>query len=235
MELKNKVAVVTGASDGIGRQVALRLAKEGCQLALLGRGAQRLKAVKTEALSSGASKVAVYPGDLKAQTYLKETVKAVLTDFPAVDMLLNIAGIWQKKMPLEEIEESVVDEVLDTNLKALIHLTRLFLPQLKARPEAAIINISSKSGIVPAEGQSVYAASKYGVRGFTEVLRIDLKNSKVRVGGVYQAGTNTQMFAKTGETLPLEKFTEPEDLAEVIVFMLSRPKKLWLYDVRLEY
>lgn len=235
MELKNKVAVVTGASDGIGRRVALRLAKEGCQLALLGRGAQRLEAVKAEALSNGASKVATYPGDLRAQTYLKETVKAVLADFPAVDILLNIAGIWQKKMPLEEIEESVVDEVLDTNLKALIHLTRLFLPQLKARPEAAIINISSKSGIVAAEGQSVYAASKYGVRGFTEVLRIDLKNSKVRVGGVYQAGINTQMFAKAGETVPLEKFTEPEDLAEVIVFMLSRPKKLWLYDVRVEY
>lgn len=235
MELNNKVAVVTGASDGIGRQVALRLAKEGCQLALLGRGAQKLEAVKTEALSSGASKVVIYPGDLRAQTYLKETVKAVLADFPAVDILLNIAGIWQKKMPLEEIEESVVDEVLDTNLKALIHLTRLFLPRLKVRSEAAIINISSKSGIVAAEGQSVYAASKYGVRGFTEVLRLDLKNSKVRVGGVYQAGINTQMFAKTGETVPLEKFTEPEDLAEVIVFMLSRPKKIWLYDVWVEY
>ena len=109
------------------------------------------------------------------------------------------------------------------------------MPELKNRKESAIINVSSKSGVVPQAGQSVYTASKYGVRGFTEVLKADLKGTNVRVAGIYQSGTNTKMFEKTGEDFPIQKFTDPADLAAVIVYMLSMPERIWLHDVRVEY
>lgn len=95
--------------------------------------------------------------------------------------LINNAGIWQKMLPAEQVEESVVDDVIATNLTALIHCTRLFLPYIKKQKEAAIINISSKSGVTGQEGQSVYSASKWGVRGFTEVLKTEFKHTNVRV------------------------------------------------------
>ena len=131
--------------------------------------------------------------------------------------------------------ENVVDDVISTNLTALIHVTRLVIPILRKQKEAAIINVSSKSGVTAQAGQSVYSASKWGVRGFTEVLKIDLKNTGIKVAGVYQSGINTKMFEKTGEKVPSEKFTNPVDLAEVIVYILSQPEKIWLHEVRVEY
>lgn len=82
----------------------------------------------------------------------------------------------------------------------------------------------------------LYCASKYGVTGFTEVLKVDLKGSSVRVAGLYQGGTNTQMFSKANDLdKPLNDFTDPNDLADVIVFMLTRPAKIWLHDIRVTY
>lgn len=235
MKLLNKVIVITGASDGIGKQIALRLAREGVNLALIARDEKRLSEVGSEAEAAGASKVRLYPCDIRHADKLKHTCDAIISDFKTVDILINNAGIWQKLSPLDEVSEDVVDDVISTNLSALIHTTRLLLPTLRKRPEAAIVNITSKSGVVAQEGQSVYSASKFGVRGFTEVLKVDLKGSSVRVAGVYQSGTNTKMFEKTGENFPTEKFTNPSDLADVVTYMLSLPPQIWLHDVRVEY
>ena len=235
MKLKDKTIIVTGASDGIGKQVALKLAGLDVNLALIARSKKALEQVKKECQKKGCKKIEVYPCDIRKTQELTKTKNQILIDFKTVDALLNIAGIWQKMLPIEEISESVVDDVIQTNLTGLIHCTRLFLPHLKKQSEAVIINVSSKSGFVAQEGQSVYTASKYGVRGFTEVLKTDLKGSTVRVAGVYQSGTNTQMFSKVGDTPPVEKFTNPEDLADTIVYMLSRPDKIWLHEVRVEY
>lgn len=236
MNLQDKTAIVTGASDGIGRQVAIKLAENGVNLALIGRDKLRLNQVKNTVKKLNTSlKVEIYSCDIRNNTQLNNTIKQIVSDFKNIHILVNAAGIWQKMMPVEELPENVVDDVISTNLTALIQVTRLVLPILKKQPEAAIINVSSKSGVTTQAGQSVYSASKWGVRGFTEVLKADLKNTPIRVAGVYQSGTNTKMFEKTGEKVPSEKFTDPTDLAEVIVYMLSRPEKIWLHEVRVEY
>ena len=193
MNLKNKVIVITGASDGIGKQIALRLAKKNTKLALIARDEKRLNNVCEEAGKLGAIEAEAYPCDLLDIKELKKTTETIISHFNGIDILINNAGIWQKLMPLEEIDEDTIDKVIRTNLTALIHATKLFLPSLKEKKEAAIINISSKSGTVAQEGQSVYTASKYGAKGFTDVLKVDLKNTNVRVAGVYQSGTNTSM------------------------------------------
>jgi short-subunit dehydrogenase len=235
MKLSNKTIVVTGASDGIGKQVALRLAKEHTRLILIARNEARLQETKTEAEKNGAALVAIYPCDIGDIQKLKKIIQKIIFDYPQIDILLNIAGIWQKMMPVEEINEELIDEVIQTNLTGLIHCTRLLLPILKKQKEAAIINVSSKSGIVAQAGQSVYTASKYGVKGFTEVLKVDLKGTAVRVAGVYQSGTNTKMFHKAGDNPPIDKFTNPADLADIIVYMLSRPEKTWIHEIQVEY
>lgn len=235
MILKNKTAVITGASDGIGKEIALKLAKEKVNLALIARSKDKLDAVKMEALKAGSSRVEVYPLDIKNLSILKKTIGDIVDKFKKIDILINDAGVWQKQGLLEEIDENVVDDVIQTNLIAMIHCTRLLLPNLKRQDESAIINISSRAGVLAQKGQSVYAASKWGVTGFTEVLKNDLKETGVRVAGIYQGGTNTRMFEKTGEDFPVKSFINPSDLADVVVFMLSRPKQIWLHDVRVEY
>ncbi len=234
MNLKNKIIIITGSSDGIGKQIALRLAKENSKLALLARDKKRLDEVSKEARKLGAVDVKNYACDIRQTDKLESTIKSIISDFGTVDILINNAGIWQKLMPVDQIPEDIVDNVIKTNLTALIHTTRLLLPTLRTRNEAAIINITSKSGVVAQEGQSVYTASKYGVHGFTEVLKADLKDTNIKVAGVYQSGTNTKMFEKTGEDFPTEKFTNPSDLADIIAYMLTRPDKIWLHDIRVE-
>jgi short-subunit dehydrogenase len=234
MKLKNKVIVITGASDGIGKQIALRLAKENSKLALIARDKKRLSEVCTEAKNLGATDVKTYTCDIRQTDKLEIVLKSLISDFGNIDILINNAGIWQKLMPVDEISKEVVDDVIGTNLLALIHVTRLLLPFLRMRDEAAIINVISKSGVVAQEGQSIYTASKYGVRGFTEVLKIDLEDTNIKVAGVYQSGTNTKMFEKTGENFPTEKFTNPSDLADVIAYMLTRPDQIWLHDISVE-
>ncbi len=235
MILKNKTAIITGASDGLGKELAFKLGDVGVNLALIARRKEKLEEVKK--LIKGV-KVEVYPCDVKELSQIKSTVKKIISDFKKVDILLNIAGIWQKKMPVEEIEEQVVNDVIATNLTGLVHMTRQLIPFLKKQPESAIINISSMTGVKYPPGQSVYAASKWGVRGFTEVIREDLRGSSVKVSGIYQGGVKTEMFFKTGETFApgvFEKFMSPKDLADIIVFMLSQPKGIWMEEVRVNY
>ncbi len=123
---------------------------------------------------------------------------------------------------------------MQTNLTGLMQLTQAALPALRANSESIILNVVSKSGVVAQAGQSDYTATKYGVRGFTEVRKVDEAETGVRVGGMYQSGTNTRMFAKASEEVPNHIFTEPANLADVVVFVLSRPPKLWIHDIRIE-
>ncbi len=235
MKLEGKIAIITGAGDGLGKQVALKLAKEKVSLALIARNKDKLDEVKKELEKLGSPRVIGYPCDIQDTEQIKTTIQKINVDFGKVDILLNIAGIWQKLNLLEDIPESEIDSVIKTDLMGMIQITRLVLPVLKQQEEAIIINDSSKSGVTAQSGQSVYSAAKWGVRGFTEVLKEDLKGTNVRVAGIYQGGTNTGMFDKAGEHLDQEEFIKPEDLADVIIFILSRPHQIWLHDVRVEY
>ena len=234
MKLLAKRVVITGASDGIGRHIALKLAAEGCQLALLGRDRERLDQVVAEARAMGAKQARGYQADFMKNDAISDVSAKIIQDFQGVDILINNAGVWHKTGPLDTISQEMLIATVQTNLTAAMQLTQNLLPSLRNQSEAAILNVISKSGVIAQAGQSVYTASKYGMRGFTEVLKEDEATSGVRVAGLYQSGTNTGMFAKAGEDVPNEIFTEPEDLADVVVFMLSRPAKLWMHDVRIE-
>ena len=232
MNLNNKVVIVTGSSEGIWEQIALRLAKEGVSLALIARNSEKLAEVAEKAESLWAVEVKTYSQDLSKTDELSKLVEQITVDFWGVDVLINNAGIWQNRMQLDEIDAEKIDPIIATNLSAVVHLTHSVLPILRTREEWVILNVVSQSGVVAQEGQAIYTATKYGVRWFTDVLKSDLKESNVRVAGVYQAGTRTKMFENTWETMPLEKFADPADLADIISYMLTQPPKIWMHEVR---
>ncbi|MEE2816253.1 SDR family NAD(P)-dependent oxidoreductase [Phaeobacter italicus] len=234
MNLTGKRVIVTGGSDGIGRHICLKLADQGCAIAIVGRNQARLDAVVAECKARGAAEARAYTADLTDAAAIEQAAAAMLDDFGGMDILINNAGIWHKAGPLDSIDADMLVATVQTNLTALMQLTRHVLPVLRQQEEAAILNVASKSGVVAQAGQSVYSATKYGVRGFTDVLKVDEAETGVRVAGLYQSGTNTGMFAKADEDVPNHIFTEPDDLADVVVFMLSRPPKLWMHEVRVE-
>lgn len=228
-----KTILITGASDGIGKSIAIKLSKENNKLILFGRDEEKLKVVKADCNANG-SEASIYAFDLTDFTKLRETVESIASSQP-IDVLINNAGIWQKAGDLTSISPEKIQEILNTNLTCHILLTRQLLDQMRNREDTAIINVISKSGTVAQIGQSVYTASKFGMKGFTDVLREDTKSEPIRVAAVYQSGTHTDMFKKAGEEFSLDRFTEPDDLADVIAFMLSRPKKIWLNEVHITY
>jgi len=232
MKLKNRTILITGASAGIGRQIALQLAKQKTNLLLLGRSAAHLEKVKSESLKNGATTVHTYAFDLTNKSTVTDQLEIIRSNHADLSIVINNAGIWQKVGELDQFNHDEIEAIINTNLTALIKVTNTLLPVLRRQDGAAIINISSKSGVLAQKGQSIYSASKYGIKGFTDVLKLDLKGTTVKVAGIYQGGTNTQMFAKAGNgEFPVETFTDPKDLANVIVFALSRPENIWLDEI----
>ena len=235
MNSPTKTILITGSSDGIGRAVALELAKDKHKLLLLARDQSRLIEVKNLCEQNGAVSVSTHSVDVTKINEINKFTEEIKNE--SIDGLINCAGIWQKKADIDQISDDEILQVINTNLTGLILLTQKIVPFLRKSEQGFIINISSRSGHSAQEGQSVYSASKYGVRGFTEVLREDFKGTNIRVAGIYQGGTNTQMFNKAGEDFSNEKlstFIPAEELAKVIAFLVSRPNNIWLPEVRVE-
>lgn len=235
MTLKNKVTVITGATGGIGKEIVLRLAKEKVKLALIGRNKEKLDDVVKRASDLGSPKTIGYTCDLLDASQIDRTTRKIASDFSDIHILINIAGIWQKLNYPQDVPYDEIQMVIDTNLTSLLKVTKALIPYLKRQKEAAIINMSSRSGIQAMPGQTAYCASKWGVRGYTEVLKEDLKSTNIRVAGIYPAGVKTRILEKQGDHVSTHDFSDPKDIAEVIYFMLSQPPKIWLHDVRITY
>lgn len=227
MKLQGKVAVVTGASEGIGRAIVEELVLQGAHCVAVSRHAEAKPFLNDLVVNRNCD-----VGDSNSVKALFDWLKQ---EYGQLDILVNNAGIWQKLDQLEAISDKTITEVIQTNLFGTIYTTKYGLELLRSAGESAIVNVISKSGIVAQGGQSVYTASKYGVRGFTDVLREDLKDTNIRIMGVYQSGTNTKMFEKTGDTPPIEKFTEPADLASYVVTILAGPEKFWVKELHVDY
>jgi short-subunit dehydrogenase len=228
-----RTILITGASDGIGKSIAIKLSKQKVHLILFGRNESRLNEVRSICIANG-SNVEVYAFDLTDNQRRQEIVDGIMAK-NTVDILINNAGIWHKVGDITSLSAAKIEEVINVNLTSQILLTRQLLDHMRKRDGTAIINVVSKSGLVAQTGQSVYTASKYGLKGFTDVLREDTKEEPIRIAGVYQSGTNTNLFAKAGDNFPTDKFTNPDDLADVVVFMLTRPEKIWLNEVHITY
>lgn len=189
MNLVAKTVLLTGACGGIGTCLAQELSKAGARLMLVGREKLALERLRS-ILPSGPQDHMIYVANL-CKVEDRDGLSLACADVQ-VDILINNAGVGEFNL-LEESSSDTIARLLDLNLNAPIQLTRLLLPTLKARPAAAIINIGSALGSIGYPGYSVYSASKFGLRGFSEALRRELSDSRVRVMHFAPRATRTSL------------------------------------------
>lgn len=226
MSLNGKTALVTGASRGIGRAIALRLAKDGANVAVIYAGsADKAKAVVNEITALGVNAKA-YRCNVADSAAVNETVKAVTNDLGKIDILVNNAGITRDGLMLRMKDEDF-DAVLDTNLKGAFNMIRACYSGFIRKKSGRIINISSVSGIMGNAGQANYSASKAGVIGLTKSVARELASRGITCNAVAPGFIQTDMTENLGDnnpllnSIPLGRMGKPEDIAAAVAFLAS--------------
>ena len=226
MSLNGKTALVTGASRGIGRAIALRLAEDGANVAVIYAGsADKAEAVVNEITALGVNAKA-YRCNVADSAAVNETVKAVTNDLGKIDILVNNAGITRDGLMLRMKDEDF-DEVLDTNLKGAFNMIRACYSGFIRKKSGRIINISSVSGIMGNAGQANYSASKAGVIGLTKSVARELASRSITCNAVAPGFIQTDMTENLGDnnpllnSIPLGRMGKPEDIAAAVAFLAS--------------
>jgi len=200
MKAINKVIVVTGAGNGIGRELVLRLAAKGAKIAAVDYREQTLN--ETVALAGKEVSVVPFVLDVSDRKAVEALPSKVVDAFGHVDGLINNAGIIQPFVRFADLNWDDAEHVMNVNLYGLLYMTRAFIPYLLARPEAHIVNISSMGGFLPVPGQTIYGASKAAVKLFTEGLRAELADTSVHVTVIFPGAIQTNITANSGVTIP---------------------------------
>lgn len=219
--LSGKTALVTGASRGIGRAVALRLAKEGARVAAIYHGNEEM-ARSLEAESGGM--ITAYRCDVADFSSSEETVKKVISDLGGIDILVNNAGITCDKLLLAMSEEDF-DSVLDTNLKGAFNMIRHTYKNFMKKKSGRIINVSSVSGLFGNPGQANYSAAKAGLIGLTKTVAKELASRNVTCNAIAPGFIKTDMtrdFERNEDVLssiPLKRMGEPDEVADLVLFL----------------
>jgi NAD(P)-dependent dehydrogenase (short-subunit alcohol dehydrogenase family) len=234
MQLRGRVAVVTGAGGGIGRAVTLALARRGANLALVDVDAAGLAGVAEAATALGVRAV-VHRFDVTDRAAVAALPEQVRAELGRVDLLVNNAGVAVGGS-FEQVSADDFDWLIAINFDAVVRMTRAFLPLLHTSDDARIVNVSSIYGIVAPAGQTAYSASKFAVRGFSNALRHELEGSRVGVTVVHPGGVATAIArsARAPAGVPAEELAHrraaaekklrmpPERAGEIIVRAVER-------------
>jgi NADP-dependent 3-hydroxy acid dehydrogenase YdfG len=235
MDIKDKVAVVSGASSGVGRRIAERLAERGARLGLLGRDAARLEATARACRALGSEAVAA-AGDIGATDHVAAALARCERDLGPVDILANCAGIsLPRRMTLEEITPERWDEMIRTNVRGTYLTCQHVIAAMKARGQGVIVNIGSTAAHVAKPGVSAYAASKFAARALTEALIEECDGSGVRVCMVSSGPINTPIWDKALGPMPMERrfMLQPDDIADAALWLIERPAHVRVDEILL--
>ena len=226
--LSGKVAFVTGASRGIGRAIALRLAADGAKVALnFASNSAKAEAVKAEIESTGAEALLVQ-GDVSDFQTVTELIKRVVDEWGRIDILINNAGITRDNLLLKMSEDDF-DKVISTNLKGVFNCTKSVTKLMMKQRTGRIVNMSSVVGLKGNISQANYAAAKAGIIGFTKSAARELASRGVTVNAVAPGFINTDMTAALSEKvkevmlqeIPAGRMGTPEDVANAVAFLVS--------------
>lgn len=200
MQIANKVFVVTGGGNGIGREVVLGLLARGARVAAVELSQERLDG--TAKLAAAGNRLSTHVVNVTDAAAVDQLPAAVIDAHGQVDGLLNVAGIIQRFVPFAELEVDDIERVLQVNFWGVVATVRAFLPHLLRRPEAALVNVSSMGAFIPVPGQSVYGASKAAVKLLTEGLHAELRDTPVRVTVVFPGAVATSITDNSGVKAP---------------------------------
>lgn len=226
--LENKVALITGAGRGIGRAIAVALAKEGAQVIINYNGSEKKASEVKQLIEEQGGKAVTCQCDVSDFTVCEKMIKDVVAEFGHLDILVNNAGITRDGLIMKMKEEDF-DAVLNINLKGTFNTIRHSARQMLKQRSGKIINISSVSGILGNPGQANYAASKAGVIGLTKTMARELGSRGITVNAIAPGFVDTEMTEVLGDSVKeaacrqiiLGRFGKPEDIANTAVFLAS--------------
>jgi len=226
--LENKTTIITGATRGIGRGIAVEFAKQGSNVAFTYSSSVDAANALEKELSEFGVKAKGYQSNAADFDAAQELAKNVLEEFGSIDVLINNAGIAKDNL-LMRISEDDFDKVIEVNLKSVFNLTKAVIRPMMKQRKGSIINMSSVVGLKGNAGQSNYAASKAGIVGFSKSVALELGSRNIRSNVVAPGFIETEMTAKLDEetvkgwrkAIPLKRGGTPEDVANACVFLAS--------------
>ncbi|MGB7292089.1 MAG: SDR family NAD(P)-dependent oxidoreductase [Thermodesulfobacteriota bacterium] len=218
MKLKDKTALITGGSKGIGKGIARGFLDEGAIVIICGRNERDLKRTRDELSKYG--KISYIKADISKRNQLKSLKSKIERSFGKLDVLVNNASILGLRKPIIDYDEDIWQKTIHINLNAQFFVTKAFLPLLLNADNASIINVSSSVGRRGKAEWGAYAASKFGLEGLTQVLADELR-SRVRVNSVNPGGTRTEMRAGAYPEEDPETLPTPDDIAPIFVYLAS--------------
>ena len=228
-KLSGRVALVTGASRGIGKAIALSLGEAGASLALVSRDAERLREVAEEAMALGTT-AETFPADVSREEDVDALREAVIRRFGEVNILINNAGINIRK-PLTELTTEEWRRVIDTNLTAPFLMCHALVPHMKGRGYGRIINTTSTMSHVATPNRTAYAASKTGLLGFTRALALELAPEGITVNGISPGWFETELTRPLWDNpeanqqlvsrIPMGRWGDVHDVAKLAAYLCS--------------
>jgi len=227
--LESKVALVTGASRGIGFAIARTLSRLGASLSLCARDAKKLESAALELKGRGAEILTV-SADVSRAADIDSLLRKTLQTFGAIDILVNDAGVGYFG-PTHEASESNWDTVLDTNLKSVFLLSKAVAPGMIQRRGGDIINVASLAGKNAFAGGGIYCASKWGLLGLTQSMAEDLRQYGIRVSAICPGTVATDFGAHAGKDP--QKMLQPEDVAHAVEMLVTQAPQSFISEVLL--
>lgn len=228
MKLKNKVAVITGAAQGIGRAIATTLAQQGANVVVADIQLEKAETTAKEIMAETGQKVIAVQVDVVESASVKAMIDRTMDEFERIDILVNNAGTTRDTL-IMRMKEADWDLVLNINLKGTFNCSKAVVRPMMKQHYGRIVNISSVSGLIGQVGQTNYSASKAGIIGFTKALARELGSRKITVNAIAPGLVETALTIDLPEELkdmfiemtPLGRYGEPEDIANAVAFLVS--------------
>ena len=228
MKLKNKVAVITGAAQGIGRAIATTLAQQGANVVVADIQLEKAETTAKEITAETGQKVIAVHVDVVDSASVKAMIDRTIDEFERIDILVNNAGITRDTL-IMRMKEADWDLVLNINLKGTFNCSKAVVRPMMKQHYGRIVNITSVSGLIGQVGQTNYSSSKAGIIGFTKALAREVGSRKITVNAVAPGLVKTALTIDLPEELkdmfiemtPLGRYGEPEDIANAVAFLVS--------------
>jgi len=231
--VKDKVVIVTGASSGLGKELAIKLGKLGAKVVLVARREKLLIKIQDQIMKDGGVAISLVC-DVTDREQINRTVKIIVEKFGTVDILVNGAGIWTKD-EYEEKKPELIEQAFKVNSLGPIYFTKAILPILKKKNKGHIFNVISDAGLDMWEngGWPTYTATKWAITGYTRALKYMLTGTGIKVSAFYPGGFESNIFETLGEK---DAHNQPwmmrtSDVAEAVIYVLNAPEDLWINSI----